>query len=532
MLGRSSVPNNRPRVGWLKKSTSSYKLEDNHEEEAKLSKQSKTNTRSRSLTATSSSAVAPRTRSFTLSASTPDIDAYVRKEQFARDKASSEPSIIIPKSIDEVWDEVQENWDEYSKKSKWLGNVLYKRGIPSSRRASVWLKLSKLIPNTALLHCSQEEIEGPEHSCLYKKLLEIPDTFHEQQIRADITRTFPTEQNIFAPEFQQGLFNVLKAFSLYDQEVGYCQGLSFVAALLLMHLQEEPAFFLLMRLLKGHNFRSFYTEDMNGVRLRMYQVNKITQSLFPKMYKHMEDLGISVAVVTTPWFMTAFGYQLPLDVALRVTDVMLYEGIPALFRIALAILVLCEKEILELNVDGVMDYFRSDLREKFTDPQQLMTTAYAVNVSSSELDKLEAEFRENELTAEKIESEFDHKSEEDILRKKKHFALCKVLVDSHELKEHLAQKNAECNELNKQLDGFRTKAEGDKVALIGRLGEVLDKMNTVESDNEYLHERVNILEEQLDDHKKKCDELTTCNAMMAEEIVKLKKKLGDSIKKK
>ena len=51
-------------------------------------------------------------------------------------------------------------------------------------------------------------------------------------------RTFPNH-NYFEKELGSGqlaLFNVLKAYSLLDDEVGYCQGLSFVAGLLLVHV--------------------------------------------------------------------------------------------------------------------------------------------------------------------------------------------------------------------------------------------------------------------------------------------------------
>lgn len=41
---------------------------------------------------------------------------------------------------------------------------------------------------------------------------------------------------------QESLFRVLKAYSLHDLEVGYCQGMAFVAGILLMYLPQEPAF--------------------------------------------------------------------------------------------------------------------------------------------------------------------------------------------------------------------------------------------------------------------------------------------------
>lgn len=35
---------------------------------------------------------------------------------------------------------------------------------------------------------------------------------------------------------QLALYNLLKAYSLLDEEVGYCQGLSFIAGVLLLHV--------------------------------------------------------------------------------------------------------------------------------------------------------------------------------------------------------------------------------------------------------------------------------------------------------
>ena len=57
-------------------------------------------------------------------------------------------------------------------------------------------------------------------------------------------RTFPTHPYYSAQlgAGQLSLYNILKAYSLLDQEVGYCQGLSFVAGILLLHMGEEEAF--------------------------------------------------------------------------------------------------------------------------------------------------------------------------------------------------------------------------------------------------------------------------------------------------
>jgi len=50
--------------------------------------------------------------------------------------------------------------------------------------------------------------------------------------------------NVVDVSRQQALFHVLAAYSLYNTEIGYCQGMSQIAALLLMYFNEEVRFLL------------------------------------------------------------------------------------------------------------------------------------------------------------------------------------------------------------------------------------------------------------------------------------------------
>ncbi|ESO04185.1 hypothetical protein HELRODRAFT_136187, partial [Helobdella robusta] len=82
-----------------------------------------------------------------------------------------------------------------------------------------------------------------------------------RQIDLDVRRTF-RGHCMFMARYSlklQALFNVLLAYSLYDEQVGYCQGMSEVVALLLMYLNEEEAFWALVELMnnKKHNMRGY-----------------------------------------------------------------------------------------------------------------------------------------------------------------------------------------------------------------------------------------------------------------------------------
>jgi hypothetical protein len=94
--------------------------------------------------------------------------------------------------------------------------------IPPHLRAQVWCKL-----------CGAENID--KITLLYDDL-KTQTSNSEKIIERDIGRTFPHSE-MFKEDGgpgQQMLFRVLKAYSLYDSEVGYCQGLSFCVGPLLM----------------------------------------------------------------------------------------------------------------------------------------------------------------------------------------------------------------------------------------------------------------------------------------------------------
>lgn len=128
-------------------------------------------------------------------------------------------------------------WDSKSTKEK-LPKRIYK-GIPEKLRATVWTKLLNL-----------EAVMSDKHNKdKYMGMLNLARQHgtEARQIDSDVNRQF--RENIFFRERynlkQQQLFNVLVAYSVYNSEVGYCQGMSTLAGMLLMYLGEEETFWAL-----------------------------------------------------------------------------------------------------------------------------------------------------------------------------------------------------------------------------------------------------------------------------------------------
>nr|CAD7605886.1 unnamed protein product [Timema genevievae] len=109
-----------------------------------------------------------------------------------------------------------------------------RQGVPRSKRGEVWQFLAEQF---CYRQPPFDTTNFPNYHVPYADLLRRL-TSHQHSILIDLGRTFPNHAYFSSPlgPGQLALFNLLKAYSLLDPEVGYCQGLSFIAGVLLLHL--------------------------------------------------------------------------------------------------------------------------------------------------------------------------------------------------------------------------------------------------------------------------------------------------------
>jgi hypothetical protein len=123
--------------------------------------------------------------------------------------------------------------------------------VPEHLRGKLWAKLLK----------AQESASGHSFN-LYSKLAEFPNEEVEGLLEKDVDRTM-SELKLWREETHCGnnkLFNVCKAYANYDNEVSYVQGLNYIVALMLIHMQEEETvFWCLVYLMHHKNWRLVYT---------------------------------------------------------------------------------------------------------------------------------------------------------------------------------------------------------------------------------------------------------------------------------
>ena len=104
-------------------------------------------------------------------------------------------------------------------------------------------------------------------------------------------------------------------------------------------MPEEEAFGLLVKLMNQYHLREFFIEGMPGLHLALYQFERLLEDLEPALCYHLHRRGVTPSLYATQWFLTLFAYRFPLQLVLRVYDLVLSEGLPsAILKFALALL--------------------------------------------------------------------------------------------------------------------------------------------------------------------------------------------------
>ncbi|XP_052809008.1 USP6 N-terminal-like protein [Mya arenaria] len=255
------------------------------------------------------------------------------------------------------WLKMTKNWKSYFPGEK-LKRRVYK-GIPDSLRGDVW---SKLLAVTFI----KVEQDGVYNRMRSRARSISP---HIRQIDLDVNRTY-RNHIMFRERYgvkQQALFHVLAAYSMYNTEVGYCQGMSEIAALLLMYLNEEDAFWGLSQLFtdKRHGMHGFFIPKFPKLMRFQEHHDNVLKKFHPKIHRHLEREGIDSGLYTIKYFLQCFLDRMPFTLTLRVWDIFILEGERILTAMAYLIVKLHRRKIRKLKMDSLLPFFQSELEADF-----------------------------------------------------------------------------------------------------------------------------------------------------------------------
>ncbi|XP_061767482.1 EVI5-like protein isoform X2 [Nerophis ophidion] len=429
-----------------------------------------------------------------------------------------------------LWGRIVNEWEEWRRKKDKLLKELIRKGIPHHFRAIVW----QLLGNATDMPVKNQ----------YSELLKMSSPC-EKLIRRDIARTYP-EHEFFKGQDSLGqevLFNVMKAYSLVDREVGYCQGSAFIVGLLLMQMPEEEAFCVFVRLMQEYRLRELFKPSMAELGLCIYQFEYLLQEQLPELNVHFRSQSFHTSMYASSWFLTLFLTFLPLPVATRIFDIFMYEGLEIIFRVGMAILQYNQTDLIQLDMEGMSQHFQKVIPHQFDScPDKLILRAYQIKYNPKRMKKLEKEYTtiKNKEMEEQIE--IKRLRTENRLLKQRIETLEKGQVtraqeaeENYVIKRELAVVRQQCNTASENLEkaqdtirdlqqqkyteqfvsGLQTQLEQSKLReaeLLGALKEMQDKVLDLEKRSSCLPDENNMAAMQEEMKQMKLRELETLRA--------------------
>jgi hypothetical protein len=144
----------------------------------------------------------------------------------------------------------------------------------------------------------------------------------------------------------------LCAYVEFRPDIGYLQGMSYLAAMIFLHVpHDEDGFIALANLIGRGHFKYFYGVHHQGISAYMTAFDEARRRSLPDLHGHFARVGIHPQMYLMDWWMALFSRALPYDIVVRCWDLYLLDE-AYLFRVSLAILIYFSGQIHE---DSAMD---------------------------------------------------------------------------------------------------------------------------------------------------------------------------------
>ena len=279
----------------------------------------------------------------------------------------------------EKWNYMLQHYEEFSTKKKNILKSRTRKGIPDSLRGYIWQlfaeKKKYYIPNL---------FKNLENQPVKKEL--------ELIIMKDLDRTFPLCY-MFREKYGNGqrkLYKVLSSYSKYNTEVGYVQGMGFMAAIFLIYMNEESSFFMLHSLMKKYKMEDIFFPNFPGLRKKFFILLNLQKKYIPKIYNIFQRDGVLPTMYASTWFISLFARSVDFHIVVRIFDCFFLEGFKVIYRISLALLKLKENDFCQGDKGCSLPLLQTVLEN--VNVEQLFKTAFGFSISRNYINKIEAEY--------------------------------------------------------------------------------------------------------------------------------------------
>ena len=305
-------------------------------------------------------------------------------QEGSKDSKITKEELLKVNARTEKWQYMLEHYKTYQSIKRFKLKSRTRKGIPDNLRSYVWQ-----------LFAGKDKLVKKG---LFEKLDKEPiDENSELSIIKDLDRTYPLCQ-LFKEKYgkgQRNLFRVLSNYSKYNKNIGYVQGLGYLAALFLIYMDEESAFYMLHAVIKNYEMEGLYLPGFPDLKKKFYVLLNLEKKFIPEIYNILKRDEALPSFYASEWFMCLFCKNLKPNILVRIIDVFLYEGYKVIYRFAIAFLKMKENDFIK-NPNGIF-YSSVTLKKLFEniEVEELFKEAFDLNLSKKHIAKYEEEYEEN-----------------------------------------------------------------------------------------------------------------------------------------
>ena len=215
------------------------------------------------------------------------------------------------------------------------------------------------------------------HPGYYKNLLEYCKNMpcpSAHQIDLDLKRTFPNDEKVMQEEFLLKMRNVLLTYSIRNITVGYCQGMNFLVARLLLILEnEEEVFWIFVQIVE--KFLSLLNyQELTGVIIETTLIETLISYYLPELstFLKKKDFTLSLTNFIHKWIVCLFSQTLNQEMVYTLYDFFFIDGIISMIKASIFILTCIQQELMNKKTFGEVYSIFVDVENKITNPKNMI----------------------------------------------------------------------------------------------------------------------------------------------------------------
>ncbi|GAM22982.1 hypothetical protein SAMD00019534_061570 [Acytostelium subglobosum LB1] len=123
--------------------------------------------------------------------------------------------------------------------------------------------------------------------------------------------------------------------------------MNFIAGYLLLHMSEHEAYWTLVSIIEDILPTEYFTTTMMDLSVDVrFVFGDLLAKKLPRLHKHFLQIGLTLPLVMTQWFLCILATATPTETTFRIWDVFFSEGSKVLFRIGIALFKVNEEKLL------------------------------------------------------------------------------------------------------------------------------------------------------------------------------------------